>query len=260
MLFEMEGIPRDTAREALRLASHKLSVNTQFCERRARITGRLIDHRRALRGRRVVDLEWLIGVVYEQLAPGMFERIASGPARFHALATEVESGELIDLHRFTTEAATVPLALRASAALPILCGPPVELDGMRLLDAGLTASVPFRRAIDDGATHVLVLRSHPDHPERTAPGRLARWTVGRALARVGPTVVEAWASRAVRETADEELLAEYERGERDGPAVAIWRPPAEAPIPSRLERDSALVSAALEAARAGARAAFDPVL
>lgn len=34
MLFEMEGIPRDTAREALRLASHKLSLSTQFCERR----------------------------------------------------------------------------------------------------------------------------------------------------------------------------------------------------------------------------------
>jgi large subunit ribosomal protein L16 len=33
MLFEMEGIPRDVAREALRLASHKLSVSTQFCER-----------------------------------------------------------------------------------------------------------------------------------------------------------------------------------------------------------------------------------
>lgn len=34
MLFEMEGIPRETAQEALRLASHKLSVSTQFCERR----------------------------------------------------------------------------------------------------------------------------------------------------------------------------------------------------------------------------------
>ena len=34
MLFEMEGIPRDVAQEALRLAAHKLSVNTQFCERR----------------------------------------------------------------------------------------------------------------------------------------------------------------------------------------------------------------------------------
>ena len=33
MLFEMEGIPRDVAKEALRLAAHKLSVSTQFCER-----------------------------------------------------------------------------------------------------------------------------------------------------------------------------------------------------------------------------------
>jgi large subunit ribosomal protein L16 len=34
MLFEMEGIPREVAQEALRLAAHKLSVSTQFCERR----------------------------------------------------------------------------------------------------------------------------------------------------------------------------------------------------------------------------------
>jgi large subunit ribosomal protein L16 len=33
MIFEMEGIPRESAQEALRLASHKLSVRTQFCER-----------------------------------------------------------------------------------------------------------------------------------------------------------------------------------------------------------------------------------
>ena len=37
MLFEMEGVPRETAQEALRLASHKLSVSTQFCERRGAI-------------------------------------------------------------------------------------------------------------------------------------------------------------------------------------------------------------------------------
>jgi large subunit ribosomal protein L16 len=33
MLFEMEGVPRDIAREALRLAAHKLPISTQFCER-----------------------------------------------------------------------------------------------------------------------------------------------------------------------------------------------------------------------------------
>jgi len=34
ILYEMEGIPEDLAREALRLASHKLSLKTRFVERR----------------------------------------------------------------------------------------------------------------------------------------------------------------------------------------------------------------------------------
>jgi len=34
ILYEMEGVPRELAKEALRLASHKLSVKTRFIERR----------------------------------------------------------------------------------------------------------------------------------------------------------------------------------------------------------------------------------
>ena len=33
MLYEMEGVPRDLAKEALRLASHKLPIKTRFVER-----------------------------------------------------------------------------------------------------------------------------------------------------------------------------------------------------------------------------------
>ena len=33
ILYEMEGIPRDQAKEAFRLAAHKLSVKTRFVER-----------------------------------------------------------------------------------------------------------------------------------------------------------------------------------------------------------------------------------
>ena len=35
VLFEMEGVDEKTAREAMRLASHKLSVKTKFVARRA---------------------------------------------------------------------------------------------------------------------------------------------------------------------------------------------------------------------------------
>src|ERR1051326_1667459 len=33
VLFEMEGVPETIAREAFRLAAHKLSIPTQFCQR-----------------------------------------------------------------------------------------------------------------------------------------------------------------------------------------------------------------------------------
>ncbi|MFH1156812.1 MAG: 50S ribosomal protein L16 [Pseudomonadota bacterium] len=33
MLYEMEGVPREIAKEAFRLAAHKLSVKTRFVER-----------------------------------------------------------------------------------------------------------------------------------------------------------------------------------------------------------------------------------
>ncbi|MBE9546170.1 MAG: 50S ribosomal protein L16 [Proteobacteria bacterium] len=33
VLYEMEGVPKDVAREAFRLASHKLSVSTRFLSR-----------------------------------------------------------------------------------------------------------------------------------------------------------------------------------------------------------------------------------
>jgi large subunit ribosomal protein L16 len=33
ILYEMQGVPRELAQEALRLASHKLAVKTRFVER-----------------------------------------------------------------------------------------------------------------------------------------------------------------------------------------------------------------------------------
>jgi len=33
IIYEMQGVPREIAKEAFRLASHKLSVKTKFVER-----------------------------------------------------------------------------------------------------------------------------------------------------------------------------------------------------------------------------------
>ncbi len=220
----------------------------------------LISRRRVLRGRPMVDVRGLVERRYEQLSPGLFEAALQAGTELHPLATSVDTGAAVDLYSRIQDPATLRTAVLASATLPVLGGPPVALDGGRFLDAGLTAAIPLHAAIDDGATHVLVLRSRVEGETTLAPtGFGARVTV-RALRRVHPSVAQAFLTRAERELAVEELLSRHAADPALRPYVLSLRPPPGSPVPSRLDRDLEVVGAALEAGRAAAHAALGGAL
>jgi predicted patatin/cPLA2 family phospholipase len=225
-----------------------------------RLVHELISRRRTLRGRPVVDVRRLVEERYEQLSPGLFEAVLASATELHPLATEVETGAPVDLHREIADARTLRLALRGSAALPLLAGPPVELGGRRLIDAGLAAAIPFRAAINDGATHVLVLRSRRAGEVATAPGRLSGALTARALRRVAPALERGFRTRAQREGEDEALLARHDADPALAPAILSIRPAPGSPVPSRLERDIDVIRGGLEAGRLAVLRALDPGL
>jgi predicted patatin/cPLA2 family phospholipase len=216
----------------------------------------LISRRRALRRGPVVDVEGLVEQRYERLSPGLFGAVLAARTELHPVATDVSTGAAVDLHGAIADEPTLRLALRASAALPLLAGGPVPLDGRRLLDAGLSAAIPFRAALADGATHVLILRSRRAGETVVPPGRLSGALTAAALRRVSPAVAAAFRTRVERESADEALLARHDADPALEPAILSVRPPAGSPVPGRLERDIATVRAGLHAGRAAALAAL----
>jgi predicted patatin/cPLA2 family phospholipase len=115
-------------------------------------------HRRPRR-RPVVDVETLIEVLYQTEFPMDFASVLASPVEYHPLATDAATGESTDLRPLITDEAELRLALRASASLPFLAGPPIELHERRFYDAGVAESIPFRTPLAQGATHILVLRS-----------------------------------------------------------------------------------------------------
>jgi len=115
--------------------------------------------RRRPRRRPVVDVETLIEVLYQTDFPMDFASILASPVEYHPLATDAASGESTDLRPLITDEAELRLALRASASLPFLAGPSIELRDRRFYDAGVAESIPFRTPLAQGATHILVLRS-----------------------------------------------------------------------------------------------------
>jgi predicted patatin/cPLA2 family phospholipase len=214
----------------------------------------LIRRRRLLVRRPVVDVDTLILRRYERLSPGLFEALLAAPTEFHPLATDVATGSAVDLHPHIVDVPTLATALRASSMMPLLAGPPVALGGRRLLDAGLSAAIPIRAALADGASHVLVLRSRRAGDTTTAPrGSSARLT-GRLLSRIDPQVARAFLARAPAELEDEALLDRHMSDTTLRPCILQIRPAPGSPVPGRLERDIAVVRGGFDAGYAAAAA------
>jgi predicted patatin/cPLA2 family phospholipase len=219
-----------------------------------------------LRGRPMVDIERLIDDIYIHEYPLDYASVLNTPIELHLLATDIATGEPVDLYDKTTDINALRLALRASTALPVLAGRPVTLGGSRYYDAGLAESVPFRQALRDGATHVLVLRSkalnqgHEPAEVRVSPSMSARFVARVALRRHTPQLKAAYLGRRERMVDDDRVLAAYDSDETAPGQCAVLsiRPDPTVPVVGRLSTDHTLVEEAFEYGRRAVNSWFGP--
>jgi predicted patatin/cPLA2 family phospholipase len=209
-----------------------------------------------LRGRPVVDVHTLVEVVYQTEFPMDFDSVLASQVEYHPLGTDAETGESTDLRPLIADPVELRLALRASASLPFLAGPPVELRGRRFYDAGVAESVPFRTPLGQGATHVLVLRSrrppalngagqHQNGSPVARPPHSVRILTRTTLRNESLALRTALLTRRLRTAADVTRIIAMEA---EGKALMIY-PPTTTPPVSRLTTDSRLLSGALESGR-----------
>ena len=137
-----------------------------------------IDPSRALRRRPVLDLDFLFDEVIARRRRLSWTGLAMGP-QFRAVAVSASLAELRVLRDFES-AADVLAAARASCSIPVLTGAPPTYRGETMVDGGLLEPIPYRSALREGATHVLVLRSQDAGYRAPEPGRLAERTLARA--------------------------------------------------------------------------------
>lgn len=201
----------------------------------------VIRPRALLRGKPAVDLRFLTDRVYQRWAGLDFDAVLANPAGLHPIATDADTGEALDLGPFVRDAETVKLAMRGSSGLPLLTGPLVGLGGHRLLDGGLAEAIPYRSALRDGASHVLVLRTRRRDERPKPPSRIEDLAVTGFLRRTAPAAIQPWRGRASRRAEDDERLGAQESGQLRQILV-----PADAPEVSRLATDGVLIRRAVE--------------
>ncbi len=222
----------------------------------ARLGKVVMDKRRIIGPRPIVDMQTVIEDHYERISPGLFQAALDASTEFHPVATDIDTGRAVDLHPAIRDRDSLVLALRSTSTLPLIGGPPVEFDGRRYLDAGLSAAIPFRAAIEGGATHLLVLRSRKAGDVATDPSGLGGRLTTRMLGRISPAVREGYMTRGIREGEDEAFLARHDSTTGLTPSILQVRPAPDSPVPSRLEPNLEVVRAGLESGRLAVHAAF----
>eukprot|EP00638_Chattonella_subsalsa_P001984 CAMPEP_0117763150 /NCGR_PEP_ID=MMETSP0947-20121206/18440_1 /TAXON_ID=44440 /ORGANISM="Chattonella subsalsa, Strain CCMP2191" /LENGTH=494 /DNA_ID=CAMNT_0005584749 /DNA_START=196 /DNA_END=1680 /DNA_ORIENTATION=- len=122
-------------------------------------------------GKPVLKLEYLLHDVVQKIRPLDFEKFWKNQQKqpLNIIASNVETQTSVAMTSAKgnwDSIETMTQCMRASMNLPGIAGPPLSIptvcDGQPLVDSQLFEPIPYRSAISDGCTHLVVLRSRPD--------------------------------------------------------------------------------------------------
>lgn len=105
--------------------------------------------------RSILDLDLLYNRLPRQIYPYDYDTYEHNPAIYEIVTTNCLTGEPNYIREKHSEDRILALA-KASSSLPFVC-PPTEVDGIPMLDGGISDSIPLQRAIDMGHTFNVVV-------------------------------------------------------------------------------------------------------
>lgn len=168
------------------------------------------------------------------------ETFETDPTEFISVATDVDTGEPVYYHMYSVTDESLEW-LRASASMPVVSRP-VEIGGRRLLDGGISDSIPLRYAIERGCDRCVVVLTQPRDYLKKPTSKLLLW-----LLRKQPRIAAAMAHRHEMYNSQLAYVAEQER---EGKAMVIA--PVE-PLPiGRVETNAARMRAVYDLGRKAA--------
>ncbi len=205
---------------------------------------KFVNPARALRGRPVIDVKYVLEYASAGLDADRHERVLASAIALHCVAVSVETAETVTFSGMRSTAELYEVVL-ASSRMPWAGGPPVEIAGRRYVDGGLGSAVPVTEALAAGATHVLVLQTRPHGVPRRSASRIGDRLIVRHLRGLNPALATLYRERvACYERVVEDIARRSLDGAGGPPYVLGLRPPAGTPVVGQLERRSAILAAA----------------
>lgn len=119
----------------------------------------------------VIDIDYLVDEVCKHHVPLDIEKIRKAAPTLMVTATHYQHGGVV---YFNSREHDIHEILRASCAMPYFYRKQAFYKGERFIDGGMVASIPVKKAIDLGATDIIVVGTR-EEGYRKSPDRLPNW-------------------------------------------------------------------------------------
>lgn len=173
-------------------------------------------------------MEFLFNDLAYNLVPFDFETFHASDQELVIGAMSCHSGLTDYFYKSKLSEQALLKAMEASCSLPFI-SKMVDIKGVKYLDGGVSDSIPFRKAFDDGCDRVVVVLTRDEHYVR---GPYKNGRLGRVMYRDYPAVTETMRKR--QEVYNKQII-ELEKLRIEGKAFII-RPPKPIDL-SRIEKN-----------------------
>ena len=103
----------------------------------------------------IMDFELLFHTFPNEIIPYDYATYAASHDRFEMVTTDITTGQATYLEEYHNPERVIAI-VKASSSLPYVC-PIVEVDGVKMLDGGISDSIPIARASEQGFPNSVVV-------------------------------------------------------------------------------------------------------
>ena len=193
--------------------------------------------RNLLLHRSIFNFDYLFGEISHEYLPFDYDAFDNSPMAYTAVATDCRTGKPVYCEKGSC--GDIWSAIRASASMPLLA-PMVDVEGVPCLDGGVSVSIPYQRALDEGYEKLIIVTTRQHGFQRPAVSKTTARLYTR-MYRGYPMLIKALLNASKRYNRE---LIDVDRLELSGRAFVI-RPPKPVTV-SRTEKDTAKLQALYE--------------
>lgn len=201
---------------------------------------RYLGFRNLVLHRSLFNFDFLFGEVCDTLVPLDREAFEHPFCKFTAVSTNCLTGKPV--YSAQGVCGDIYAAVRASASMPLMA-PMVQVDGVPCLDGGVSVSIPYQKAIDEGYEKIVVVTTR-EHGYRKPPTSRPAARAYARFYRKYPALVREILNIPRRYNKE---LTEIDRLEAEG-RIFVIRPPKPVSV-SRAEKDTEKLQALYDEGR-----------